>query len=95
MEACNALPSEDYETLVLQFKALQRLLKSKQDRIMLLNQTNAKLTRDLLLVHSDVIESERQANAELTARVLFLEQAYEELAKGCSRALQQQPLQYK
>jgi hypothetical protein len=49
---------------------------------------NADLTRQLLEVNSDVLASERQANQELTNRVLFLETAYEELSKGCSKALQ-------
>jgi hypothetical protein len=66
-------PSEDYDTLVKQFKALQRLLDSKQNQIKVLNGANADLTRQLLSIHSDVLESERQANQELTNRVLFLE----------------------
>jgi hypothetical protein len=81
-------PSEDYDTLVRQFKALQLVLKSKQNQIKMLNEANATLTRQLLEVHSDVLESERQANAELTNRVLFLETACEELSKGCSKTLQ-------
>jgi archaellum component FlaC len=72
-------PSEDYDTLVKQFKALQRLLESKQNQIKVLNGANADLTRQLLSVHSDVLESERQANAELTNRVLELEQEVEDL----------------
>jgi len=66
-------PSEDYDTLIKQFKALQRLLESKQNQIKVLNGVNNDLTRQLLSVHSDVLESERQANQELTNRVLLLE----------------------
>lgn len=72
-------PSEDYDTLVKQFKALQRLLGSKQNQIWSLDKKNTELTRQLLEVHSDVLESERQANTELTNRVLELEQEVEDL----------------
>ena len=72
-------PSEDYDTLVRQFRSLQLLLGSKQNQIRLLNEKNGELTRQLLKVHPDVIESERQANAELTNRVLELEQEVEDL----------------
>jgi GTPase involved in cell partitioning and DNA repair len=81
-------PSEDYNTLVRQFKALQRILESKQNQLIVLTKVNADLTRQLLEVNSDVLASERQANQDLTNRVLFLETAYEELSKGCSKALQ-------
>jgi hypothetical protein len=81
-------PSEDYNTLVRQFRALQRILESRQNQLIVLTRVNADLTRQLLEVNSDVLASERQANQELTNRVLFLEQACEELSKGCSKALQ-------
>jgi hypothetical protein len=81
-------PSEDYDMLVRQFKSLQRLLESKQNQLIVLTKVNADLTRQLLEVNSDVLASERQANQELTNRVLFLETACEELSKGCSKALQ-------
>ncbi len=88
MNSITVEPSEDYNTLVRQFKSLQRLLESKQNQLIVLTRVNADLTRQLLEVNSDVLASERQANQELTNRVLFLETACEELSKGCSKALQ-------
>jgi predicted RNase H-like nuclease (RuvC/YqgF family) len=97
MEACNVSPSKDYDTLVLQFKALQRLLKSKQEQITLLNNQVRTLQRECLISQQTVsdLNALRDLNEQLTNRVLFLETACEELSKGCSRALQHQPLQYK
>ena len=92
MNSITVEPSEDYDMLVRQFKSLQRLLESRQNQLIVLTKVNADLTRQLLEVklevHSDVLASERQANQELTNRVLFLETACEELSKGCSKALQ-------
>ncbi len=88
MNSITTEPSEDYNTLVRQFRALQRILESRQNQLIVLTRVNADLTRQLLEVNSDVLASERQANQELTNRVLFLEQACEELSKGCSKALQ-------
>ncbi len=92
MNSITVEPSEDYDILVRQFKALQRLLESRQNQLIVLTKVNADLTRQLLEVklevNSDVLASERQTNQELTNRVLFLEQACEELSKGCSKALQ-------
>ncbi len=92
MNSITVEPSEDYDMLVRQFKSLQRLLESRQNQLIVLTKVNADLTRQLLEVklevNSDVLASERQANQELTNRVLFLETACEELSKGCSKALQ-------
>jgi hypothetical protein len=83
-------PSEDYDTLVKQFKALQRLLESKQNQVTLLNDSVRTLRRECLISQQTVadLDALRELNQELTNRVLFLETACEELSKGCSKALQ-------
>jgi hypothetical protein len=83
-------PSEDYDTLVKQFKALQRLLESKQNQVTLLNDSVRTLQRECLISQQTVVDLDalRELNQELTNRVLFLETACEELSKGCSKALQ-------
>lgn len=88
MHSTDVEPSKDYDTLVRQFKSLQRLLKSKEQQLSHSRKENADLTNQLLAVHSDVLDSEREVNRQLTDRVLFLERACEELSKGCSKALQ-------
>jgi len=90
MHSTDVEPSNNYDTLVRQFKALQRLLKSKEQQMVLLNENVHELRRECLISQQIVadVDALREVNQQLTDRVLFLEQACEELSKGCSKALQ-------
>jgi len=74
-------PSEDYGTLIKQFKALQRLLESKQNQVTLLNDSVRTLQRECLISQQTVVDLDalREVNQELTSRVLELEQEVEDL----------------
>lgn len=79
MHSTDVEPSKDYDMLVRQFKSLQRLLKSKEQQLSHYRKENADLTNQLLAVHPDVLDSEREVNQQLTDRVLELEQQIEDL----------------
>jgi cell division protein FtsB len=67
--------------LVRQFKSLQRLLKSKEQQIVLLNENGRELRRECLISQQIVadVDALREVNQQLTDRVLELEQQVEDL----------------
>lgn len=81
MHSADVEPSNDYDTLVRQFKALQRLLKSKEEQIVLLNENGHELRRECLISQQIVadVDALREVNQQLTDRVLELEQQIEYL----------------
>lgn len=82
VNSTNIEPHPDYDMLVRQFKPLQQLLKSKEQQVSFLRQGNEKLTRELLSLSNEVLDSEREMNRQLTERVLFLEQALENVTNN-------------
>lgn len=81
MHSTDVEPSKDYDTLVRQFKALQRLLKSKEQQMVLLNESVHELRRECLISQQIVsdVDALREVNQQLTERVLELEQQIEDL----------------
>lgn len=80
----NIEPHPDYDMLVRQFKSLQQLLKSKERQLSQLRIENGELLRSSLVAANiyNELDSEREMNRQLTERVLFLEQALENITNN-------------
>lgn len=81
----NPAPAPDYETLLFQFKALCRMYNSTRSQCSFMAKTICDLNKQIADGALDAVESERAANAQLTAELESLRQERDGLRADAER----------
>lgn len=86
-------PHDTYKGLLTQFNAALRIIDSKEKQVKMYMEQNNDLTRQLLILSNERLQSELDMNHELTnelnkahERIMFLEQCLKNLSENVMRA---------
>ena len=80
-ETLKASPAENYDDLKRQFFALRKLCESKTKQCSIYSKKLAEYDRESVIARNEVLNSEREMNAQLTAELEKVEQRCAELEK--------------